>query len=161
MQIFTQPNCHIQTQSKLLACFSFLSRNFASVFISIASNFRAHESIAEFDKEAFPRFKQTQQRIRNIVSCITGSIDKVAPNWKWTYKMDNPLIVLRHGNQLWHIDWTKFSVNAPNIKIKRFRRQNISDNSLPTVLICVIQSYSSHGNLTSYVCNHLISLIDI
>lgn len=74
--------------------------------------------------------------------------------------MDNPLIVLRHGNMSCsRIDLTKFSVNAPNKEIKW--RQNISDNSLPAVLICVIKSYSSHGNLTSYVCNHLISFIDI
>ncbi|CAG2213352.1 unnamed protein product [Mytilus edulis] len=91
----------------------------------------ARQTIKEFDKEAFPRFKQTQKRIQTIVSRIKGLIDKVAVNWKWTYKMDNPLIVLLYRNEPKHIDWKKLSVQASDIRETTLEMQNIADDLLP------------------------------
>lgn len=119
--------------------FNFIPYSFQVFNLSVAGN----NDIFQYDKEAFPRFQKTQQRIKSIVNDVIGSIDKVAEHFKWTYNMDDPQIVLCYRYLRPTID-----LNGKSGR-KIFSELN---DKLPFLIICVIQTEGS-GRLTFGVCN--------
>ncbi|CAC5386663.1 unnamed protein product [Mytilus coruscus] len=108
------------------------------------STLRVPYRIIQYDKKAFPRFQQTQQRIKDIVQNVTYSIDKYAK--EWTLKTEDPHIVLCYGTSPPAIDINEFAVlNVPLEKQKNHTLKSISDEAVPVLLICVIKRFSSGG----------------
>lgn len=119
----------------------------------------AKHSIFQFDKESFPRFQKTQQRIKGIVYSVKDSINNVAEHFKWTYKMEDPQIVLCYGGiKRPSIDWDEFAVHVTHGKRNWYYIDSELDDTVPFLLICKVETNGS-ASLTVNVCIFFLKFI--
>lgn len=107
------------------------------------STLKGSHEIFQYNKEAFPRFQKSQQSIKSIVNDVIGSIDKVADNFKWTYKMDDPQIVVCYGYFRPSIDLAEIAAYDTSGGKRGHRIFSQLDDKVPFLIICVIMTFGS------------------